>query len=78
MITNDEQIVTITRGEITDLLARFAQAQRLPDVDELSGLLTDDFKLVGPRGFVVPKEAQSAGSRRRLPTQGSQPTASSE
>jgi Domain of unknown function (DUF4440) len=56
VITNDEQIVTMTRSEITDLLARFAQAQRLPDVDELSGLLTDDFKLVGPLGFVVPKE----------------------
>ena len=56
MITNDEQIVTMTRSEITDLLTRFAEAQRLPDVDELSGLLTDDFKLVGPLGFVVPKQ----------------------
>jgi hypothetical protein len=26
------------------------------DVDELTGLLTDDFKLVGPLGFVVPKQ----------------------
>lgn len=56
MITNDEQIVTMTRSEITDLLARYAEAQRRPDVNELSGLLTDDFKLVGPLGFVVPKE----------------------
>jgi hypothetical protein len=56
MITNDEQIVTMTRTEIKDLLTRFAEAQRLSDVDELSGLLTDDFKLVGPLGFVVPKQ----------------------
>ena len=56
MITNDEQIVTITRSEINDLLTRFAEAQRLSGVDELSGLLTDDFKLVGPLGFVVAKE----------------------
>ena len=56
MTTSDEQIVTTTRGEITDLLTRFAEAQRRSDVDDLSGLLTDDFKLVGPLGFVVPKE----------------------
>ena len=56
MTTSDEQIVTMTRAEITDLLARFAEAQRLSDVDDLSGLLTDDFKLVGPLGFVVPKQ----------------------
>jgi hypothetical protein len=55
MITSDEQIVTMTRMEIKDLLARFAEAQRLSEVDDLSGLLTDDFKLVGPRGFVLPK-----------------------
>jgi ketosteroid isomerase-like protein len=56
MITNDEQLVTMTRSEIKDLLARFAQAQRLSDIDDLSELLTDDFKLVGPLGFVVPKQ----------------------
>jgi hypothetical protein len=56
MITSDEQIVTMTRTEINDLLARFAEAQRLSDVDDLSGLLTDDFKLVGPLGFVLPKQ----------------------
>jgi hypothetical protein len=56
MITSDEQIVTMTRAEITDLLTRFAEAQRLSDVDDLSGLLTEDFKLVGPLGFVVPKQ----------------------
>jgi ketosteroid isomerase-like protein len=56
MITNDEQIVAMTRTEINDLLTRFAEAQRLSDVDELRGLLTDDFKVVGPLGFVVPKQ----------------------
>ena len=57
MTTSDKEILTMTRAEITDLLTRFAEAQRLSDVDELSGLLTDDFKLVGPLGFVVPKQA---------------------
>jgi ketosteroid isomerase-like protein len=56
MTTSDEQIVTITRTEIKALLTRFAEAQRLSDVDDLSGLLTEDFKLVGPLGFVVPKQ----------------------
>jgi hypothetical protein len=55
MITSDEQIVAMTRTEIKDLLTRFAEAQRLSGVDELSGLLTDDFEVVGPLGFVVPK-----------------------
>jgi hypothetical protein len=56
MTTSDEQIVTMTRTEIMELLTRFAEAQRLSDVDDLSGLLTEDFKLVGPLGFVVPKQ----------------------
>jgi ketosteroid isomerase-like protein len=56
MTTSDEQIVTETRTEIKALLTRFAEAQRLSDVDGLSGLLTEDFKLVGPLGFVVPKQ----------------------
>ena len=56
MITNDEQIVSMTRAEIKALLTRFAEAQRVANVDELSGLLTDDFKLVGPLGFIVPKQ----------------------
>jgi hypothetical protein len=55
MITNDEHIISMTRTEIEDLLTRFAEAQRMSNVDELSELLTDDFKLVGPLGFIVPK-----------------------
>jgi hypothetical protein len=56
MTTNDQQIVSLTSEEISKVLERFAEAQRLSDVDVLSELLTDDFKLVGPLGFVVPKQ----------------------
>jgi ketosteroid isomerase-like protein len=55
MITSDQQTVEATTNEISKLLERFADAQRLADLDALSELLTDDFKLVGPLGFVVPK-----------------------
>ena len=56
MITSDWQAVSLTTEEIRKLLERFAGAQRLSDLDALSQLLTDDFKLVGPLGFVVPKQ----------------------
>jgi ketosteroid isomerase-like protein len=56
MITSDQQMVNTTTNEISKLLERFAEAQRLADLDALSELLTDDFKLVGPLGFVVPKD----------------------
>ena len=56
MITSDQQTVDVTTHEIGELLNRFAEAQRLSDLDALSELLTDDFKLVGPLGFVVPKQ----------------------
>ena len=56
MITNDQQTVNMTANEVGELLNRFAEAQRLSDLDALSELLTDDFKLVGPLGFVVPKQ----------------------
>lgn len=55
MITSDQQTLDMTTREINKLLEHFAEAQRLSDVDALSELLTDDFKLVGPLGFVVPK-----------------------
>ena len=55
MITSDQQTVK-TATEIAELLNRFAEAQRLSDLDALSELLTNDFKLVGPLGFVVPKQ----------------------
>jgi hypothetical protein len=56
MTTSDQQIVGLTSEEIGKLLDGLAEAQTRSDVDALSGLLTDDFKLVGPLGFVVPKE----------------------
>jgi ketosteroid isomerase-like protein len=56
MITSDQQTVDMTTNEISKLLERFAEAQRLSDLDALSELLSADFKLVGPLGFVVPKE----------------------
>ena len=55
MITSDQQTVSMTASEIGKLLNRFAEAQMLSDLDALAELLTDDFKLVGPFGFVVPK-----------------------
>lgn len=38
-----------------DIVARFAAAQRALDVDALDALLTDDFILVGPLGFMLDK-----------------------
>ena len=55
MTTSDQQIRDMTTNEMIKLLERFAEAQRRSDLDALSELLTDDFKLVGPLGFVVPK-----------------------
>jgi hypothetical protein len=56
MTTSDQQMVSMTTDEISTLLDRFAEAQTLSDLDALSELLTDDFKLVGPLGFIVPKQ----------------------
>jgi len=56
MTTSDQQTISLTREEISKLLQRFTDAQRRSDVGALSGLLSDDFKLVGPLGFVVPKQ----------------------
>ena len=56
MTTSDQQIVSLTTDEISKLLERFSEAQSLSDLDALSGLLTADFKLVGPVGFVVSKQ----------------------
>ena len=56
MIISDRQTVNITASEIGKLLNRFVEAQRLSDLDAISELLTEDFKLVGPLGFVVPRQ----------------------
>ena len=56
MISNHEQIQAITTREIEQLLRRFADGQEHSDVETLAALLTDDFKLVGPLGFVLDKQ----------------------
>jgi hypothetical protein len=55
-MTSDRHTISLTTDEVNKLLERFAEAQRLSDLDAFSELLTDDFKLVGPFGFVVPKQ----------------------
>jgi hypothetical protein len=56
MTTNDQQTVALTTNELGKLLEQFARAQTDRDLDALSDLLTDDFELVGPLGFVVQKQ----------------------
>jgi hypothetical protein len=56
MTTSDERIQEMTTQQTEKLLHRFADAQQRSDVAELDSLLTGDFKLVGPLGFVVPKQ----------------------
>jgi ketosteroid isomerase-like protein len=55
-MTNDQEIVNMTASAIRTLLDRFAESQRRSDLEALSNLMTDDFKLVGPLGFVVAKQ----------------------
>jgi ketosteroid isomerase-like protein len=45
-----------TTAEITEIGARWAEAERNGDAETLDALSTDDFTLVGPVGFVLPKE----------------------
>ena len=44
-----------TRAEILALGARWAQSERTADVAALAELAADDFRLVGPFGFVLDK-----------------------
>jgi ketosteroid isomerase-like protein len=41
--------------QLRDLGERWARAETAGDVDTLAGLVTDDFRLVGPFGFVLDK-----------------------
>jgi ketosteroid isomerase-like protein len=50
-----EQLREITQ-QIHELGRQWAEAQERGDVDALETLLTDDFKLVGPLGFVLDKQ----------------------
>ena len=45
-----------TTAEITEIGARWAQAEQAGDTDALDALSTDDFTLVGPVGFVLGKQ----------------------
>ena len=45
-----------TTTEITEIGARWAQAEQAGDTEALDALSTDDFTLVGPVGFVLGKE----------------------
>jgi ketosteroid isomerase-like protein len=56
MSSHTDQHANDTASQMEDLLRRLADAQRRADVDGLASLLSDDFELVGPLGFVVPKQ----------------------
>jgi len=46
---------TTTTDQIHDLGARWVAAELAADVDTLETMVTDDFRLVGPFGFVLDK-----------------------
>ena len=48
--------MTTTTAQIRDVGARWVDAELAADVDTLDALATDDFRLVGPFGFVLDKE----------------------
>jgi ketosteroid isomerase-like protein len=48
--------MTTTADQIRDLGARWVDAELTADVDTLDTLATDDFRLVGPFGFVLDKQ----------------------
>ena len=48
--------MTMTADQIRDLGARWIDAELTADTDTLDTLVTDDFRLVGPFGFVLDKQ----------------------
>jgi len=60
MTTNDRN--TDAEQQVRELGERWAEAERRGDAQALGVLLTDDFVLVGPLGFVLDKQ-QYLGSR---------------
>jgi ketosteroid isomerase-like protein len=48
--------MSVTADQIRDLGARWVSAELAADVDSLDALVTDDFRLVGPFGFVPDKQ----------------------
>jgi ketosteroid isomerase-like protein len=55
-IRTDQQLQSFSTQQIEDLVRSLADAQARADAGALAALLTDDFKLVGPLGSVVPKQ----------------------
>lgn len=55
-VQSDQQLLSFSTGQIEELAGDLAGAQQRADADALAALLSDDFKLVGPLGFVVAKE----------------------
>jgi ketosteroid isomerase-like protein len=56
MSTQTREQLQAFPSQIEDLLRRLADAQASAEVEILASLLSPDFKLVGPLGFVVPRE----------------------
>jgi ketosteroid isomerase-like protein len=48
--------MTTTTAQIREVGARWVDAELAADVDALDALATDDFRVVGPFGFVLDKE----------------------
>jgi ketosteroid isomerase-like protein len=48
--------MTTTTDQIRDLGTRWVEAELAADVNTLDSMATDDFRLVGPFGFVLDKE----------------------
>ncbi|MGB9185034.1 MAG: nuclear transport factor 2 family protein [Solirubrobacteraceae bacterium] len=55
-IQTDQQLQSFSTQQIEELVLSLTDAQARGDVGALEALLSDDFKLVGPLGFVVPKQ----------------------
>jgi ketosteroid isomerase-like protein len=48
--------MTVTSEAISDVGAAWVDAELAADIDRLDALATDDFRLVGPFGFVLDKQ----------------------
>lgn len=46
-----------TTDEVLELVSRWSKSELKGDVAALGELVTDDFRLIGPLGFVLPKQA---------------------
>src|SRR3712207_1616011 len=54
--TKRERNPRMTRDQIRELGQRWADAERRGDADALDALLSDDFVIVGPLGFVLDRQ----------------------